>query len=248
MGMEAVTDYKSLELTDNSKVRFKKNHNNTFSLASGLPEHGGTCVHATVGEGGCIGKCYDANLRSLYKAYASKEDRNTSLVWDKDFTEQLKVIENTIAKWRLNGGAKEPFFRIHTGGEFFSLSYTAAWAKAIAMHPDIYFWAYTRSMFAVPILAELKNLTLMLSCDPVNKEKVFAVYEIYKDHPNIALAWMGNTLPGDLPKDRAVLLCPEVTGKIKKLKDKGACARCRACVNRPLKSGKIRHIQFNIHR
>jgi len=248
MGMETIDDYRSFKLTDNSKVRFKKAHGNTFSLASGLPAHGGTCVAATEGEGGCVGKCYDVNLRKLRKNYAANEDYNTSLVWSKSFEEQLCIIENSIDKWLLNGGGQEPFFRIHTGGEFFNLTYTAAWAKAIEKHPAVHFWAYTRAMFAVPILAELKNLTLMLSCDPVNRDKVFAIYEEYKNYPNVALAWMGDTLPADIPKDRPVLICPEVSGKTKKLKDKGACARCRVCVDRPLKSGKIRHVQFPIHR
>jgi hypothetical protein len=240
--------YVSFKLTNNSKVRFRKNHDNTFSLASGRPEDGGTCVNATVGEGGCVGKCYDVNLRKLYKKYSESEDYNTSLVWGKSFEEHLQVIENSVDKWLLNGGHTEPYFRIHTGGEFFDESYTTAWATAIKKRPEVRFWAYTRSLFAVPLLADLRNLTLMLSCDPINKDKVLAVYEKYKDYANVAIAWMGNTPPSDLPEDRARLICPEVTGKMKKNEDKGACARCRACIDRPLKSGKIRHIQFPIHR
>ena len=242
------TNYASFKLTNNSKTRFHKDHDNTFSLASGPPEHGGTCVNATHGEGGCVGKCYDVNLRKLYKKYASAEDYNTALVWDKPFEEQFAIIENSIDKWLLNGGHKEPYFRIHTGGEFFNMSYTRAWAKAIEKRPEVQFWAYTRSLFAVPLLAELSNLTLMLSCDPVNKDKVLDMYARYADYPNIAIAWMGNSVPDDLPNDRPRLVCPEVTGKMKKLADKGACARCRACIDRPIKNGQIRHIQFPIHR
>lgn len=249
LGMETVKEnYSSFKLTDNSKVRFKKKHANTFSLASGLPEHGGTCVNATKGEGGCVGKCYDVNLRKLYKMYASTEDYNTSLVLDADYDTQRKIIDNSISKWLLNGGHADPYFRIHTGGEFFSEQYTRAWASVIEQRSGVRFWAYTRSLFAVPILAELKNLTLFLSCDPVNKEKVLEVYEKYKDYSNIAVAWMGNEIPDDLPNDRQRLVCPEVSGNMKKQESKGACARCRACVDRPLKSGKIRHIQFPIHR
>lgn len=239
----------SFKLTNNSKVRFFDKHDNTFSLASGLPEHGGTCLNATVGEGGCVGKCYDVNLRKLYKNYKAVEDYNTQLVLTQPYRTQLRIIESSIDKWLLNGGDKEPYFRIHTGGEFFNLSYTKAWRRAIENKPDVQFWAYTRSLFAVPILASLKNLTLMLSCDPVNKDKVLELYNSkYKDYPNIAVAWMGNTTPEDMPSDRQLLVCPEVTGKLKKLDKKGACARCRACIDRKLKSGKIRHIQFPIHR
>jgi len=118
----------------------------------------------------------------------------------------------------------------------------------IMNYPDIKFWAYTRAMFAVPWLVNLDNLTLMLSCDRVNKKEVLALYDVYKHFPNVAVAWMGNTIPDDMPKDRTLLVCPEVTGKMTKQKDVGACARCRACIDRPLKNGKTRHIQFPIHR
>ena len=103
-------------------------------------------------------------------------------------------------------------------------------------------------MFAVPILAKVKNLTLYLSCDNVNKDKVFKTYDKYKNLPNIALAWMGNELPSEFPKDRELLVCPEVTNKIANTKIQGACSRCRACIDRPLKTGNMRHIRFPIHR
>lgn len=249
VGMESLKkQYLSFKLTDNSKVRFKKEHGNTFSLASGRPEHGGTCAHATQGEGGCVGKCYDQNLRKLYKNYASTEDYNTSLVIAADYETQRTIIDNSVTKWLLQGAHTDPYFRIHTGGDFFNESYARAWASVIEERSEVHFWVYTRSLFAVPILAELKNITLLLSCDPVNKEDVLAVYEKYKNYNHISVAYMGNELPDDMPLDRNWLLCPEVTNKMKKLEGKGACARCRACIDRPLKSGKIRHIQFPIHR
>jgi hypothetical protein len=235
----------SFKLTDNSKVRFHKEHKNTFSLAQGLPENGGTCVHATAS---CLKVCYDGNLRKLYKNYAAVEDYNTALVINASHKEQVEIIRNTVTKWRLNGSDKSPYFRIHTGGEFFNKSYTRAWAKVIESNHDVNFWAYTRSLFAVPLLADLSNLTLYLSCDKDNHAEVFGVYEKYKDYPNIAIAWMGDDPPENFPNDRAVLDCPEVTGKTKKIGSVGACARCRACVDRRLRSGKTRHVRFPIHR
>lgn len=235
----------SFKLTNNSKVRFRKNHMNTFSIRQGRPEDGGSCVNATEA---CLKVCYDANLRKLYKGYKAVEDDNYDLVKNASFEEHLEVIKNTVNKWLLTTGHDNPLFRIHTGGEFFNESYTRAWRQVIASTHEAYFWAYTRSMFAVPILAGLKNLTLMLSCDSDNQEEVLKVYEAYEHHPNIAVAWMGNVVPENFPKDRKILACPEVTGKTKNLDNQGACSRCRACIDRPLKSGNIRHIQFNIHR
>lgn len=245
--METINEYSSFQLTNNSKVRFFDGHNNTFSLTQGPPEEGGTCPMATAGEGGCLKVCYDKNLRKLYKKYAAVEDANTSKVIDASLDRMYRVIKNTVLKWLLNGGQSRPYFRIHTGGDFFSENYASAWAKVIEETPEVRFWAFTRSLFAVPILAECKNLTLMLSCDPVNRENMLKVYSAYKEYPNVAIAWMGSSFPSEVD-DRDQLDCPEVTGKIKKLKDIGACARCRVCVDRRLKNGKTRHVRFPVHR
>ena len=235
----------SFKLTNNSKVRFFDGHNNTFSISQGRVEDGGTCVNATEA---CLKVCYDATLRRIYKHYRANEDYNKDLVWEKPMAEQVEVISNSVKKWYYGTGHAQPFFRIHTGGEFFNENYTNAWRTVIDESQQIQFWVYTRSLFAVPILAGLKNLTLLLSCDEDNKDDVLKTYEVFKDHPRISVAWMGNTPPSEFPKDRALLVCPEVTGKTKTVNKQGACSRCRACIDRPLKSGNIRHIQFPIHR
>jgi hypothetical protein len=235
-----------IKLTNNSKVRFHKKHYNTFSLTQGLPINGGSCPGATEGEGGCLGVCYDCNLRKLYKAYAAVEDKNLALIKGKSEEEIYQILKSTIDDWKVTTGKLKPYFRLHTGGDMYSLEYANAWARVIKENPGVHFWTYTRSLFAVPVLSDCSNLTLMLSCDPVNKTEVLQVYDKYKSYSNLAVAWMGND-PPELT-DKAMLVCPEITKKLKNTKDIGACARCRACIDRPLKSGKIRHIQFPIHR
>jgi hypothetical protein len=248
MGVERMSMLARFKLTNNSKVRFKANHCNTFSLKQGSTEDGGTCPGMTEGPGGCGEKCYDKNLRKLYKAYASVEDYNTQLVINSSKDDTYSVIKNSVIYWLLGEGNKQPYFRIHTGGDFYNEEYAGCWARVMLEYPQVQFWAYTRSLFAVPILAEVGNLTLYLSCDPVNKDKVIKAYDNYKHYPNVAIAWMGNEIPENLFSDKAFLVCPEVTGKLKNKKTEGACSRCRACVDRKLKNGKIRHIQFPIHR
>ena len=218
---------------------------NTFSITQGHPDDGGSCVAATEA---CLKVCYDATLRRIYKNYKAVEDENYAIVKAATPAEQLAVVRNTVNKWLLISGHQEAYFRIHTGGEFFSESYTDAWRQVISETPEARFWAYTRAMFAVPILAGLNNLTLMLSCDKDNKQEVLDTYNKFSHYPNIAVAWMGNDLPSEFPSDKPTLACPEVTGKTKNLDQQGACSRCRACIDRPLKSGKIRHVQFNIHK
>jgi len=249
MGMEKLNKYSSLKLTDNGKVRWRKKHLNTMSLKSGPVSCGGSCAGATKGEQGCIKKCYDRTLTKLYRNYRAVEEYNFDLLKQAKTVEQLAgVLQNTVNKWLLTVGLEDPYFRIHTGGDFYNYHYAEAWRQVIDNTPEVRFWAYTRTLNVVPILADCKNLTLYLSCDPVNKAKVYKMYMKYRHKPNIAVAWMGNELPEDFPQDRKTLICPEVTGKMRNLDQQGACSRCRACIDRPLKSGEIRHVRFPIHR
>jgi hypothetical protein len=240
--------YTSLKLTDNAKVRFHKGHSNTFSIKRGLPKDGGSCLDATEGKGGCLQCCYAENLRKLYKNYAAVEDHNMALLQGLTESELRVVLNNTVTKWLLNGGGTKPYFRIHTSGDFYDVPYARAWSAVVAQHPEIKFWVYTRALWAIDHLMDNTNLTIMLSCDPVNKDAVMRAYKYYRTHKNIAVAWMGNTVPEELVDDRPMLRCPAITKATKGTKDMGACAKCRCCIDRTLKSGEIRHVQFPIHR
>jgi hypothetical protein len=247
---------KSLNLSDNRKTKFMPEHKNTFGLKTGLREFGGTCPGATSGPGGCLWSktengeptCYAAKLRKIYKNYGVTEDHNTQLLLNASKGEKIEILRNTLMKFLLNGGYKKQFFRLHMGGDFFNEEYTQAWKHVIDEWPNVKFWTYTRSMFAVPILAECKNLSLYLSCDPVNISEVRETYRKFSSYPNIAVAWMGDGFETSGFEDRPYMACPEVTKKLKSTKNEGACSRCRACVDRSLKDGNMRHIQFPIHR
>jgi hypothetical protein len=247
---------KSLNLSDNRKTKFFAEHKNTFGLRAGLPEHGGTCPGATQGEGGCMWArtengdptCYAAKLRKIYPNYGKTEDHNSTMLKEASFEEKVDILRNTVIKFLLNGGFKKQYFRLHMGGDFFNEEYARAWKHVIEEWPNVKFWTYTRSMFAVPILADCKNLALYLSCDPVNISEVRETYRKFKEYPNIAVAWMGNDFKSEDFDDRNYMVCPEVAKKLKSTKTEGACSRCRACIDRPLKTGKLRHIQFPIHR
>lgn len=68
--------------------------------------------------------------------------------------------------------AKPTSFRIHDSGDFFSIEYVFAWIQIIREHPEISFWAYTRSwrvaelLPALEQLREMPNLQLFASVDP----------------------------------------------------------------------------------
>lgn len=240
--------YKTLTLTNNSKVRYYDGHCNTFSLKAGDPDdNGGTCPFATKGKGGCAECCYAKNLRKAYKGYATVEDKNTELVKNLHGEELYQLLKNTVIKFLLDGGYDKPYFRLHTSGDFFSEEYVNAWIRVINEFSDVQFWAYTRGFVYVADLAKCKNLTLMLSLDPVNKKEGLETYDKVKEFGNVSVAWMGNDFPEELT-DRPTLVCPAVTKKVKPIAKEGACSRCRACVDRTCKDGKIRFVRFPIHR
>jgi len=238
----------SLKLSENRKTRFFKEHKNTFGLKTGEINEGGTCPGATKGKEGCLDVCYACTTSRIYKNYKKTEDYNTFMLLNADYSLKVEILRNTLLKFLLNGGFMKQYFRLHMGGDFFNEEYARAWAHVMEEWPLVRFWGYTRSLFAIPILAEVKNMSIYISCDPVNIDAVLEAYEPYRNYPNVAIAWMGDNFPEDKINDRKFLTCPAVAKQLKSTKDYGACSRCRACIDRTLKTGELRHIQFPIHR
>ena len=242
----------SFKLSDNGKTKFRSNHYNTFGLNFGLPENGGTCPGATCGKGGCLDvrdglkrqTCYMAKITAIYKNVGVVLEENTALVKGKTLEEIKDVCRKTIQVFIQKSKGEDLYFRLHYSGDFFSEDYTKAWAEIIKEFPTVTFWVYTRSHEYVKHLLGINNLSVYLSCDPVNFETMLKVYEENKDkNPRLALAWLGNTAP-DNEKYRWVK-CPEITGKVKNTNKEGACSKCRLCVD----NFKIRlkNIQFLNH-
>src|SRR4051812_48941006 len=134
-----------LKLTDNSKVKFKKNHYNTFGLNYGLPENGGTCPGATSGKGGCLDvrdglkrpTCYMVKLTQIYKAFGEVLSQNTLLLKDKSEDELYTILESTMNEFIRKSKNEDLFFRLHTSGDFFSIEYSKAWARVIKKFDNV---------------------------------------------------------------------------------------------------------------
>ena len=240
-----------LKLTDNSKTKFKSNHLNTFGLNYGLPIHGGTCPGATSGSGGCLhlkinnGKnatCYMAKLVKAYPNLKKSLDWNTQLVKDKSVEELVQILTDTVTEFIKRNKGQQLYFRIHTSGDFYSEDYTKAWHATIKKFPQVQFWVYTRSFFAIPILVELKNLSIYISADASNWKEAKETHDKYKQYNNLGISYMGNTSPDDL----RFVKCPEITKKILNTKQQGACSRCKLCFTHSEKI-KLRNINFPIH-
>ena len=241
-----------LKLTDNRKVSFKKNHLNTFGLMYGLPENGGTCPGATTGKGGCLDvrdglkrqTCYMAKIVAIYKAVGNVLSANTALLQGKTVEEMEAVCKATVEQCIKKNKGDDLYFRLHYSGDFFSLEYTEAWARVISQFPNVRFWVYTRSHEFIDPLLGLDNITVFLSCDPSNYDKVSKIFETLKDkYNNVAMAFMGNDAPD--AKENRWVKCPEITGKVVNTDDAGACSKCRLCVDNY--KIRVKNIQFPIH-
>jgi hypothetical protein len=128
---------------------------------------------------------------------------------------------------------EERIFRIHWDGDFFSEDYARAWRMVILNHPEIAFWAYTRSFTevvnVVPILTDIPNLELYLSVDEDNVE---LANPLLKTCPSLLAAYCSEDYRSarKLVEDRRPLVCPENAGRMELMADaKGACVTCGIC-------------------
>lgn len=207
---------------------------NSFGLPSGA-----SCPGATVL---CRKVCYANRAERRRTEVARAMDRNlAALQACGDDVETMATLLRNVVQTSVSAMHRHDvplIFRIHWDGDFFSLAYAQAWATVIAEHPDVQFWAYTRSFDAVPTLAELPNLQLYLSADAFN---FGAALDVATRFPQVRLAVMAINFRGAEALHRATnrpaaVRCPEnakrlpltVTGRDGKRK--GACAACGLCL------------------
>ena len=245
----------TLYRSDNTKVKFKKNHFNTFGLNYGLPKNGGTCPGATLGTGGCLNireghkrpTCYMAKVTAIYKDVGKRLQQNTDLLKGKSLDQMVEVLTSTVEEFKTKNKGENLFFRLHYSGDFYSDSYAKAWAITIKKFPEIRFWVYSRShsgkLDYIHNFVGISNISVYLSVDPSNYQEALKSYKKYEKEPNFALAWMGGN-----PPDKSILRwvnCPETSGRLKNTETNGACSRCRLCVDNYVT--KLKNINFSIH-
>jgi hypothetical protein len=82
-------------------------------------------------------KCYSA-MTERYPSVRARLWCNFDAVKNKSVAEIVKVLEC------MPKSAKR--VRIHSAGDFFSQTYFDAWLAFVAEHPDVHFWAFTKSV------------------------------------------------------------------------------------------------------
>lgn len=203
---------------------------NAFGLPAGLSCPGQTDA--------CGGVCYAAKIERIYKGASRRVQRN----WDtlqacgEDVPMITRLLADMVADFVRECTRKGAplMFRIHWDGDFYSRAYAQAWRDVILAHPEVTFWAYTRTWDACRVLGKERpsNLNLYVSEDADNQTMARAMARTY----GLPVASLAMTKADAVATKRAATartyLCPATTGALKGDGDKGsACAQCRVCVD-----------------
>jgi hypothetical protein len=200
---------------------------NTFGLPSGTAFScpGATSVCETV--------CYAGKLEKLYKSVRENLLYNWTLLRDageeRAYGLLMDMVQDFVAECDRRGADKA--FRIHWDGDFFSVDYTNAWRRVIEATPEVRYWVYTRTAWAVPMLKGIPNLALYFSTD---SENLSTAKDLREEH-GVRLAMLAPTFAEGLAAVRGVTgrpaaRCPENTGQVPLISPEGsACLRCNLC-------------------
>jgi len=223
-----------LGATEDRKTQGRPGQANTFGLLPGLPRNGGTCPGMTEGPRGCqrcegrkvTWHCYAARLARFRPVIYQQLQRNTELLTKARASGKEGLLLQEFARFAgVESQAKKPwrYYRLHWSGDIFNEEYAVALRAAMARFPEIAFWGYTRSFFAVPILAGLINCQLYLSLDEENWKEGSRVHARFRRAGNIGISAMLK----NKPEEGHFVPCPVDAGR---MKQEQSCRRCRLCL------------------
>lgn len=257
----------TIKPTGDRKTRFYASQKNTFGLLPGIE---GSCPCATTADGGCWSipagrktpNCYVAGTMAAYPGVKGILQHNTSVLMaageiDKTciLTEEFSRFSAHELKRKAKGLPYSLNYRLHWSGDIFNEEYAWALRSSMASYPEITFWCYTRSFFAVPILCNVENLILYLSLDPVNVQAGLSAFNENKTLTNkLQICYMSkiNDFASHLPRTKQIL---DEENKLRKLMHEpirynwaekaslracpvdagtmaleGGCAKCGGCI------------------
>lgn len=201
---------------------------NTFGLPSGKAYScpGATSVCETI--------CYAGKLEKIYKGVKDVLMNNWNLLKDANQETMEQLLGAMIDEFEKDCEKRnaQKLFRIHWDGDFFNVDYTNAWRNVILANPNISFWVYTRSEFAIGILKNIDNLALYFSTDSDNLE----IARSLRRQEGVKLAYLATNFAAGKETMKTVLAkaavpCPENAKKLPLISDKGsACVTCGQCV------------------
>ena len=172
---------------NNGKLKKTKRKGETFLVFS-LPA-GETCPHADA----CRDGCYACSGHYLLPDSKRVREFNLELSKKIFFLEYLDM--SLREAWK---GKGKCYVRIHDSGDFYSAEYLNDWIQFAKMHPEVTFYAYTKSVSMVKAAGELPaNLVIAFSYggdeDALIQETDRQV-KVFKDKASIPDGWVDGTL------------------------------------------------------
>lgn len=174
--------------------------------------------------------CYAGKLEKIYKGVSAVLLHNWSLLSNAGLEDTVSLLSEMIAEFVKDSDKRgaEKLFRIHWDGDFFSGTYTAAWARVIKDNPDVQFWAYTRVATSALFLhaQKLDNLSLYFSGD---RDNVSVAKHL--ESKGILIAYVERSFAEGKAEFANAVRCPENNGALPLIGAKGsACTACGLCI------------------
>ena len=198
---------------------------NAFGLVAGL-----SCPGAT---SACLAVCYASKIERIFACSRKIVMNNFDLLKSADFDTTVDLLTDMLNEFvnECDKYGSDKIFRIHWDGDFFSMTYTMAWACVMERFDSVRFWTYTRNARAAMALSNIANLSLYFSadCDNIDTARHLAA-------DGIKIATMTDTFADGRQMMQDIngkngIACPEQVGKIPLIAETGgACANCKLCL------------------
>lgn len=171
----------------------------------------------------CSKKCYAKRLEKQYTGVRESYSNNLLASRLSNFARMITIEIKKLPE-------KITSFRIHVGGDFYSIKYINSWIAIVKANPNMNFYSYTHS-WRIPLLvphlrklASLPNMSLLASTD---------IDTIHETIPTgFREAYAGDTSPS-----KSLIHCPVQTKKV------ATCDACKLCIGKNISTA----IYFETH-
>jgi hypothetical protein len=156
---------------------------------------------------------------------------------------QLERVKSYLHMWLTMYSPKA--FRIHVGGDFFSVEYLDMWRWIAHHHPRVKFFAFTKQFEVLSKSLSVhgdfpKNLSIILSAWTPDTPNWCPPEHLIRKFP---VAWLARTGTNGNPKQCDIDMIVSVYRGKKLSRCSGLCYECGKCFNLKRKDGDIYFIK-----
>ena len=117
----------------------------SFNIPAGGYELDGKAYTTCPGAGACLALCYARQGTFLFKGSKRVRIENHQRLLVTYATQGLDGVVDMLDQAVKSMSKRVAVVRLHDSGDFFKTWYVKAWLEVIKRHPDILFYAYTKS-------------------------------------------------------------------------------------------------------